>query len=349
MSDATRSLILPEKDVVKQELNSINAFQVIVRETLKDGLDYGTIPGTKRPALLKPGAEKITKLLGLCDTYELLQQTENWDKPFFYYQVRCNLTTAGGLLICQGLGSCNSLETKYRYRWLWPDEAEKMPGFRKDTCPKKMVKGKGGQKVPQYRFDNDEIYSQVNTLLKMAKKRAMIDAALSAGRLSELFTQDVEDMVGVIDAEYDEVGDNEAPAAPRSSHFCSIHNTPFDKHENATGTWYSHKIAGTQDWCTEGNPASPPPPPAAETLPPGPPATEAPSAAPTTPEDEEKYHFKWLHKALKTLNWSEPSMANYLDNIYHIGRGLPLEEAVKKLKAEEVKAFYKEVNSKLPK
>ncbi|MCK9435734.1 MAG: hypothetical protein M0Q12_00835 [Synergistaceae bacterium] len=352
MSDETRSLILPEKDVVRHELQSINAFQAIVHETLKAGLDYGTIPGTKRPTLLKPGAEKITKLLGLCDTYDILQQTENWEKPFFYYQVRCNLTTASGLLICQGLGSCNSMETKYRYRWLWPDEAEAMPGFHKENWPKKLVKGKGGHKIPQYRFDNEEIYSQVNTLLKMGKKRAMIDAALSAGRLSELFTQDIEDMEGVINAEYDLVEGDEAAAAPRSSHFCAIHNVPFDKHENAGGTWYSHKIEGTKDWCTEGKPAEPAAPPATVSPPPGSSAEEGPgaeAAPPATPEDEEKYHFKWLHKALTTLKWGEPSMANYLDNIYHIGRGLSIEEAIKKLKADEMKAFYKEVNSKLPK
>jgi len=44
-----------------------------------------------------------------------------------------------------------------------------------------------------YRVPNDDIFSQVNTILKMSKKRAMVDAALSAGRLSDLFTQDMED------------------------------------------------------------------------------------------------------------------------------------------------------------
>jgi len=44
------------------------------------------------------------------------------------------------------------------------------------------------------RVENEDIYSQVNTILKMAKKRALVDAALSAGRLSQVFTQDIEDM-----------------------------------------------------------------------------------------------------------------------------------------------------------
>lgn len=360
MPEETKSLILPETDTVKRELQAINNFQEIVHSALKKDLDYGVIPGTKRPTLLKPGAEKITKLLGLCDTYEIIQQIENWDKPFFYYQVRCNLTTASGLLVCQGLGSCNSMEVKYRYRWLWPDDAEKMPGFKKEGWPKKTVKTKSG-KTNQYRFENDEIFSQVNTLLKMGKKRSLIDAALSAGRLSELFTQDVEDMQGVITADY-EVMDEDSPETPREKeHFCTIHNVPFKRHEKEGEVWYSHKIEGTEKYCTEPKPAqtttAAPPPPAPPPAPPlAPPAAQLlstdpapPASSPVSEEDEKNYHFKWLHKALKTLGWGELSMANYIDNMYHIGRGLPLEDAVRKLKPDQLKAFYKSINDNLPK
>ena len=37
-------------------------------------------------------------------------------------------------------------------------------------------------------------YSIANTILKMAKKRAYVDAALSVASLSDIFTQDLEDM-----------------------------------------------------------------------------------------------------------------------------------------------------------
>jgi hypothetical protein len=49
-----------------------------------------------------------------------------------------------------------------------------------------------------YQVPNPDIFDQVNTLVKMAKKRALVDAALSAGRLSDLFTQDLEDMAEVV-------------------------------------------------------------------------------------------------------------------------------------------------------
>ena len=34
------------------------------------------IPGTNKPTLLKPGAEKIAKLLGLADSYEIMDRQE---------------------------------------------------------------------------------------------------------------------------------------------------------------------------------------------------------------------------------------------------------------------------------
>lgn len=45
-----------------------------------------------------------------------------------------------------------------------------------------------------YQLENPEIFDQVNTIIKMGKKRAHVDATLAAGRLSELFTQDLEDL-----------------------------------------------------------------------------------------------------------------------------------------------------------
>ena len=42
-------------------------------------------------------------------------------------------------------------------------------------------------------MSNEAIYDQVNTIIKMAKKRSYIDATLSATRTSGIFTQDLED------------------------------------------------------------------------------------------------------------------------------------------------------------
>jgi len=224
MSEQSKALTLPSDDELKGAFASIKRFQALVQHELIENLDYGIIPGTPRPTLLKPGAEKIAKLLGLSDSYDIVAQVEDWDKPLFYYQVKCRLESiSSGILISQGLGSCNSMEARYRYRWV---AKNKLPeGIQIDTLPKKYQKtGTGGFYV--YRIDNDDIYTLVNTILKMAKKRALVDATLSAGRLSNIFTQDIEDMGLVKKEEPDKApspikgeGKVEAPPSPKKEDF----------------------------------------------------------------------------------------------------------------------------------
>ena len=132
----------------------IGQFQKIVQSQLKQNHDFGVIPGTPKPTLLKPGAEKILMLLGLRSEFEIVDSTRDFEKGFFQYQVRCSLFK-GDMLITQGLGAANNRERRY---------------LKQDP------------------------YSVDNTVLKMSKKRALVDAALLVGSLSDLFSQDLEDM-----------------------------------------------------------------------------------------------------------------------------------------------------------
>ena len=189
-----QALQLPDEATFREQMNAINRFQQVVRATMIDGHDYGIIPGTQKPTLLKPGAEKIAKLLGLADEYEIMDQQEDWGKPFFRYMVKCRLINIRhGVTVSEGLGECNSMESRYRWRWVWPDEVP--ASVDKATLAKRTGKSKKtGNPWTQYRIENEDIFSQVNTLIKMAKKRSLVDASLSAGRLSDIFTQDLEDM-----------------------------------------------------------------------------------------------------------------------------------------------------------
>ena len=118
-----RDFSLPEEQQAKDTLAEIGQFQALVRSSLKSGHDFGVIPGTNKPTLLKPGAEKIAKLLGLADTYEVLEQTVGWDKGLFQYVIRASLVSIRtGQVVAQGMGECNSYESRYRYRWIWPRE-----------------------------------------------------------------------------------------------------------------------------------------------------------------------------------------------------------------------------------
>ena len=144
-------------DRVQQSMNKIQQFQKVIQNTLVEGHDYGAaFYGASKPSLLKPGAEKILMLLGLSSEYEIIEKVQDYEEGFFAYTVRCVLKK-NGMIITEGLGHCNSKEKKYE-------------------------------------SDKQDKYMLGNTCLKMAKKRAQVDAALTVGSLSDIFTQDLEDM-----------------------------------------------------------------------------------------------------------------------------------------------------------
>ncbi len=184
---------IPNKATVKDRLDAIAEFQELVRLSLKEGKDYGTIPGTKEPTLYKPGAEKIVKLLQLADTYEVIHEVRDWDRPLFSFTVRTSLLY-NGEIVAQGLGECNTMEEKYRFRWVWPEEVAEYTDEPIESLRKRVWTANGRTHTKYRTYDADRIYSIVNTILKMAKKRSLVDAALSVGRLSDLFTQDLEDL-----------------------------------------------------------------------------------------------------------------------------------------------------------
>lgn len=196
-----------------ERFNAVNAF---AHKVLRENVDFGIIPGTQKPTLLKPGAEKLTTFFGLTTRFILLEKTEDWagdqhgGEPLFYYVYRCQLWRSD-LLVAESDASCNSRESKYRWRnseRLCPEcgkatiikgKAEYGGGFVcfakkggcgtkfKDTEPAILEQVLG-------RVANPDIFDQINTLQKMAQKRALIAVTLLAVNASEFFTQDVEDL-----------------------------------------------------------------------------------------------------------------------------------------------------------
>jgi hypothetical protein len=186
--------------------------QQFVKGVMVKGSDYGQIPGVEKNVLFKPGAEKLAEIYGLAPAYTFETKTEDWDKLFFYYQLRCTLNR-GDRVVAEGLGSCNSREDKYAWRWLWDNEVPK--GMDTSSLKQKTGTGKGGRKWTKFRVPNEDLASVVNTILKMACKRAFVAAVISATRSSDLFTQDVEDMPGFA------ADDDADPAAP-PDHFAAL-------------------------------------------------------------------------------------------------------------------------------
>jgi hypothetical protein len=141
--------------ITAEHYRTMTAF---VQAQMKKGTDYGVIPGTSKPTLLKPGAEKLCRLFSLRPGYELIHFISDFEQPLFFYHYRCTLVRQGEM-VGQGDGSCNSREKKY--------EAQKY-----------------------------KIYDLTNTICKMAQKRALVGAVLSSCGASQFFTQDIEEIAG---------------------------------------------------------------------------------------------------------------------------------------------------------
>ena len=183
-----------------------------VSRLMKEGSDFGKIPGTERATLLKPGAEKLCTLFGLSKRFAIVKDAEDWESGFFYYLYRCSLYR-GEMLIAEGDGSCSSRESKYR----WRNAQRVCPHCKQATIFQSKNPGegffcvskKGGCGAKFFADDaaiteqaagkvaNPDIADQVNTIQKMAQKRALIAATLLAVNASEFFTQDYEDFVDV--------------------------------------------------------------------------------------------------------------------------------------------------------
>ena len=224
------ALVYPSTTDVEATLASIEAFQKLVRARLHAPRDYARLPGTQRETLLKPGAQKIAKLLKCSDLYTVESELLDWDRPLFAYTVKCRLVSMldGVTVWSEGLGECNSREPRYRYRSAQRKcptcgaeailKSKHEPGWfcwqKRDGCGANFnLNDPAIIEQVVGRVENTDPAELVNTFLKMARKRALVDAALSAGDLSELFTQDMDEAFTSADGSPGE--DEEPPEATR--------------------------------------------------------------------------------------------------------------------------------------
>ncbi len=221
-------LLMPVMDVqtamarLQQFQGFINGYLSESKDGGNDGGDYGIIPGTKKKTLLKSGADKLCEVYGLYDEYVVISNVEDWEKGLFDYTLKCQLKSRrDDSMVGTGVGSCSSFESKYR----WREQQRKCPkcgmeaiikgkdfnntgidpGWlcwsKKGGCNSKFVSGdKSIEGQALGRVDNPDIVDIKNTVLKMAKKRAKIDAVIGATRSSGIFTQDLDELVKVPEA-----------------------------------------------------------------------------------------------------------------------------------------------------
>jgi ribosomal protein L37AE/L43A len=178
-------------------------------QAMEEDVDYGVIPGTNKPTLLKPGAEKLGVLFQL-DIQIANEKVWGPDEHLTVISKATAYFAPTGTRLGFGEGICSTKEKKYAKRQ------------QQRTCPEcgeaAVIKGKAeygggwlcfkkkggcGHKWPDGaeviekqttgEIDNPEIPDTWNTVVKMAEKRARVDAVLAVTGASALFTQDVED------------------------------------------------------------------------------------------------------------------------------------------------------------
>lgn len=169
----------------------VNLMQDVMAEVMRDGTHYGTIPGTKSKSLYKAGAEKLMATFRLAAKPEVTDLSEGGE---IAYRVTVNLLSANGSFIGAGIGECSSAEDKYSWRgavhakeWHATAENRRRVKFLRD-----------GREIQQVRTNPADV---ANTILKMAKKRAQVDAVITATAASDIFTQDIEDLPDEVVAE----------------------------------------------------------------------------------------------------------------------------------------------------
>lgn len=130
-----------------------------ISSQMVDGIDYGIIQGTPKPTLYKPGAEKLAQLFGygarIVHRDKEIDLHHNFAMFSYTYEIYHIRT---GNVVAQCEGSTNSHEKKYKMR--------------------------GSQEVP--------IGDLMNTLMKMAQKRAYVGAVIQATGASDFYTQDID-------------------------------------------------------------------------------------------------------------------------------------------------------------
>jgi hypothetical protein len=147
-----------------------NNFVAFSKSILKPDLDFGIIPGTPKPSLYKPGAEKLRFVYGLGVEMRCIDKTVDIHTPFLDFTYRCTVKSKTGQILAECEGSCNSMEKKYGH--VWKSEHELPPG----TDTSKLVSKASGKKISEFDFS----INKAETTGKYGKAKEYWDMWLDA-------------------------------------------------------------------------------------------------------------------------------------------------------------------------
>jgi hypothetical protein len=169
---------------------NVRLIQEVMKAVFVKDVHYGVIPGTQKPTLYKAGAEKLLATFKI-GVEPIVQDMSTTDEAKFRVLARGYLI-ADGRVIGQGVGEASSNEEKYKWRKAVCDEEYEATAVdrRREKWGKDWNSGKATT-TKQVRTNFADV---ANTILKMAKKRAQVDLAITATAASDVFDQDIEDL-----------------------------------------------------------------------------------------------------------------------------------------------------------
>jgi hypothetical protein len=176
----TKTALTVTEQRVARIRGEIALSDALVEKVLEPGIDYGLHPGTRSQALKDPGANTIINAFGCYPKAEVLFREVNEDRISYVIDIAL-ISRDDGLAKATGTGAASTKETKYGYRWTMDPE-----GFGYDRAG--LKKRKRGD-VEEFRIINPEWSELENTILKMARKRAEVDAAMALPGVSRFLAK----------------------------------------------------------------------------------------------------------------------------------------------------------------
>ena len=156
--EVQKEMLVVSKEDIARLKQQYDLFRELQRKVLEEGIDYGFPAGQRDPSQ-KPSLYKsgAEKLTRLFNLTPKFELLKSEEREdFVMYTFKCTLITRDGFVVGEGFGSCNSKEKKH--------------------------------------WDQNPL-GNANTILKIAKKRSHVDAVLTGLGASNVFTQDIEDLV----------------------------------------------------------------------------------------------------------------------------------------------------------
>jgi hypothetical protein len=177
-----------------QVLKRVRAIQQLMDAVMKKDAHFGVIPGTKKPTLYKAGSEQILAMFRIA-VDPIVEDLSTDDECRI--RVLCRMVDTTGRFLGAGVGEASSSEQKYKWRRIvskgeWDHFQKNFPDRTRIRFFSSWQNGKRTE--GQEEQIRTEVADIRNTILKMAKKRAQIDATLTVTGCSDMFEQDLTDL-----------------------------------------------------------------------------------------------------------------------------------------------------------